>query len=231
MCDEDSGFKLSKVASAIAEPARGRMLCHLMDGTARTATELATVAGIAASTASAHLARLVSAGLLEVVAQSRHRYYRLTGEEVARSLETLLVVAEPTGRITSSTPESLRLARTCYDHAAGELGVQWHDRLLERGWLEKDAEKDEYGLSATGKEALAGYGIDISSQRRRKFAYPCIDWSERRPHLAGALGAALLKLGMDRQWIRRSLEDRALIVTPKGRHELEDAFGIVLKPG
>lgn len=229
MCDEDSGFKLSKVASAIAEPARGRMLCHLMDGTARTATELATVAGIAASTASAHLARLVSAGLLEVVSQSRHRYYRLTGEDVARSLETLMVVAEPTGRLTSSTPQSLRVARTCYDHAAGELGVQWHDRLFERGWLDKGAGKGEYDLSKTGREALAGYGIDISFPRRRKLAYPCIDWSERRPHLAGALGSALLKLGMDRQWLRRSLEDRALIVTPKGRRELHDAFGIALE--
>ncbi|NID16370.1 ArsR/SmtB family transcription factor [Luteibacter yeojuensis] len=228
MCDDDSGFRLSKVASAIAEPARGRMLCHLMDGTARTATELATVAGIASSTASAHLARLVSAGLLEVLAQSRHRYYRLTGEDVARSLETLLVVAEPAGRIRSSTPESLRLARTCYDHAAGELGVRWHDRLLERGWLEKDAAKREYDLSAAGKEALAGYGIDTAFPHRRKLAYPCIDWSERRPHLGGALGAALLKLGMDRQWIRRSLEDRALIVTPKGRRELREAFGIAL---
>lgn len=230
MCDEDSGFKLSKVASAIAEPARGRMLCHLMDGTARTATELATVAGIAASTASAHLARLVSAGLLEVVSQSRHRYYRLTGEDVARSLETLMVVAEPTGRLKSSTPRSLRVARTCYDHAAGELGVQWHDRLFERGWLDKGAGKGEYDLSKTGREALAGYGIDISFPRRRKLAYPCIDWSERRPHLAGALGSALLKLGMDRQWLRRSLEDRALIVTPKGRRELHDAFGIALNP-
>lgn len=229
MCDEDSGFKLSKVASAIAEPARGRMLCHLMDGTARTATELATVAGIAASTASAHLARLVSAGLLEVVSQSRHRYYRLTGEDVARSLETLMVVAEPTGRLKSSTPQSLRVARTCYDHAAGELGVQWHDRLFERGWLDKGAGKGEYDLSKTGREALAGYGIDISFPRRRKLAYPCIDWSERRPHLAGALGSALLKLGMDRQWLRRSLEDRALIVTPKGRRELHDAFGIALE--
>ncbi|WP_250622971.1 ArsR/SmtB family transcription factor [Pinirhizobacter soli] len=229
MCDEDSGFKLSKVASAIAEPARGRMLCHLMDGTARTATELAAVAGVAASTASAHLARLVSAGLLEVVSQSRHRYYRLSGEDVARSLETLMVVAEPTGRLKSSTPESLRLARTCYDHAAGELGVQWHDRLFERGWLRKGSGKGEYDLSATGKEALAGYGIDIALQGRRKLAYPCIDWSERRPHLAGALGSALLKLGMDRQWLRRSLEDRALIVTPKGRRELHDAFGIALE--
>ena len=229
MCDDDSGFKLSRVASAIAEPARGRMLCHLLDGTARTATELASVAGIAASTASAHLARLVSAGLLEVVAQSRHRYYRLTGEDVARSLETLLVVAEPTGRLKSSTPKSLRLARTCYDHAAGELGVQWHDRLFERGWLQKGAGKGEYDLSATGREALAGYGIDISLQLRRKLAYPCIDWSERRPHLAGALGSALLKLGMDRQWLRRSLEDRALIVTAKGRRDLLDAFGITLE--
>jgi DNA-binding transcriptional ArsR family regulator len=229
MCDQDSGFKLSKVASAIAEPARGRMLCHLLDGTARTATELASVAGIAASTASAHLSRLVSAGLLEAVAQSRHRYYRLTGEDVARSLETLLVVAEPTGRFKSSTPEALRLARTCYDHAAGELGVQWHDRLFERGWLNKGAGKGEYDLSTTGRQALAGYGIDVSLPRRRKLAYPCIDWSERRPHLAGALGSALLKLGMDRQWLRRSLEDRALIVTPKGKRELRDAFGIELK--
>lgn len=229
MCNEDSGFKLSKVASAIAEPARGRMLCHLMDGTARTATELAAVAGIAASTASAHLARLVRAGLLEVVSQSRHRYYRLTGEDVARSLETLMVVAEPTGRMRSSTPQSLRLARTCYDHAAGELGVQWHDRLFERGWLNKGAGEGEYDLSAAGRKALAGYGIDISIPHRRKLAFPCIDWSERRPHLAGALGSALLKLGMDRQWLRRSLEDRALIVTAKGRRELHEAFGIALK--
>lgn len=228
MCDDDSGFKLSKVASAIAEPARGRMLCHLLDGTARTATELASVAGVAASTASAHLARLTDAGLLEVFPQSRHRYYRLAGEDVARSLETLLVVAEPASRPKTRTPDFLRLARTCYDHPAGELGVQWHDRLFALGWLRKDEATRDYRLSDSGEAALARYGIDITAQRRRRLAFPCIDWSERRPHLGGALGSALLTLGMHRQWLRRSLEDRALIVTPKGRKELRDVFGIVL---
>lgn len=229
MCEDDSGLKLSKVASAIAEPARGRMLCHLLDGTARTATELAAVAGIAASTASAHLSRLTSAGLLEVLPQSRHRYYRLAGEDVARSLETLLVVAEPVpARLKTRTPEFLRLARTCYDHPAGELGVRWHDRFLDLGWLTKDAAERDYALSEAGGEALARYGIDVVEPRRRRLAFPCIDWSERRPHLGGALGSALLKLGMDRQWLHRSLEDRALIVTAKGRRELQEAFGVVL---
>jgi DNA-binding transcriptional ArsR family regulator len=226
--NEDPDLKLSKVAAAIAEPARSRMLCCLLDGEARTATELAIAAQVGASTASAHLSRLTEAGLLQVVAQSRHRYYRLAGENVARSLEALLIVADATPqRTVRRVPAELVPARTCYDHVAGMLGVQWHDRIVALGWLERGADANAYALSARGRTEAAKYGFDLSAPQRRRLAYPCLDWSERRAHVGGRLGAALLQLGLQRQWLRKRMDSRALIVTAKGRRELEAHFGIV----
>ncbi|HEY9132081.1 MAG TPA: winged helix-turn-helix domain-containing protein [Dyella sp.] len=223
---DDPETRLAWVASAIAEPARSRMLCSLLDGHARTATELAAVAGVGAPTASAHLQRMKERGLLRLFEQGRHRYYQLAGTEVAQALEALLVVAAPAQPFTPSTPPSLRLARTCYDHLAGELGVAWHDRLVALGWLGVTANGADYLLTFTGKEALLAQGMAEEHSHRRRYAYPCMDWSMRRPHLGGALGAALLELCLRRGWLRRQLDSRALILTPKGKRDFEAIFGM-----
>ena len=225
MSDEEPETQLAQVASAIAEPTRSRMLCCLLDGHARTGTELAVVAGVGAPTASAHLQRMKELGLLQRSAQGRHRYYRLAGPEVAQALEALLVVAMPAPPpFVPGTPPPLRLARTCYDHLAGELGVAWHDRLLAMGWLAATANGADYLLTPIGKDALAALGTDPERSRRRRFAYPCLDWSVRRPHL----GATLLELGLGRGWLRRQLDSRALTLTTKGRRDFETLFGVRL---
>jgi DNA-binding transcriptional ArsR family regulator len=222
--------RLSRVASAIAEPARTRMLCTLVDGRARTSTELAVVAGVMPSTASVHLARLKEMRLVDSVAQGRHRYYALAGGEIARALEALMVVAGgPRERFVPSAPSRLRAARTCYDHMAGTLGVSLHDRLKRMGWL-SPREKSGGGYVLTGKGAsqLEALGVDVEEIRssRRRLAYACVDWSERRPHVGGAVGAALLQLALQRKWVVRDLDSRVLEVTPRGWRELQARFGI-----
>lgn len=229
---EDHETGLARVASAIAEPARSRMLCCLMDGCARTSTELAVVAGVGAPTASAHLQRMKQLGLVDVWVQGRHRYYRLASHDVAQALEALMVVANPvTRRFMPSTPAPLRMARSCYDHLAGTLGVAWHDRLLAMGWLAPDADATDYVLTDLGVRKIAELGMDAELSPRRRFAYPCMDWSMRRPHVGGALGAALLDLGLRRGWLQRQLDSRALTVTKKGLRELESVFGIAQLTG
>jgi DNA-binding transcriptional ArsR family regulator len=220
---------LARLAGAIAEPARARMLCCLLDGHARTATELAAVGEVAASTASAHLARLKEQRLVESVAQGKHRYFRLAGSEVAAVLEGLLVVAgAPASEFRPTAPSRLRTARTCYDHMAGTAGVALHDRLHAQGWLHAAAEGGVYELTAEGAVALESLGLDIDSARnsRRRFACACLDWSERRPHLGGALGAAWLQLSLRRGWVRQELDGRALLLTPKAKREMPELFGL-----
>ncbi|MDR6535924.1 helix-turn-helix transcriptional regulator [Variovorax soli] len=218
---------LARLAGAIAEPARARMLCCLLDGHARTATELAAVGEVAASTASAHLARLKEQRLVESVAQGKHRYFRLAGSDVAAMLEGLLVVAgAPRGEFQPRTPSRLRAARTCYDHMAGKAGVALHDRLHAQGWLQADG--DVYELTAQGAVALESLGLDIDDARRsrRRFACACLDWSERRPHLGGALGAACLQLALRRGWVRQALDGRELALTPRAQREMPELFGL-----
>lgn len=209
---------LARVAALMADPARSRMLCCLLDGHARTATELAAVGEIGASTASAHLAKLSAQGLLECLAQGKHRYYRLAGSEVGQALEAMLVLAGVRAApFKPSTPEGLREARRCYDHLAGDWGVRLHDHAQGQGWLDPD-----YGLSEAGRAGLLGLGIDVdaAAQRRRRLACPCMDWSERRPHLGGALGAAWLDALLQQGWLRPELDSRALQPTPVGRRRL-----------
>ena len=214
----------SGIAAAIGEPARARMLYCLMDNRARTSSELAVVAEVSPSTASAHLNRLKSEQLVKVSAQGKHRYYSLAGPEVADVLEGLNVLAGGARhRFEPSTPNRLRSARTCYDHLAGTLGVALHDRLRSLGWLSA-----HYQITPAGATALEGLGIDIGEARslRRRFAFACLDWSERRSHLGGAIGAALLKLALRRKWVTQDLDSRALSVTGLGRREMRLRFGL-----
>jgi DNA-binding transcriptional ArsR family regulator len=222
--------RLSGIAAAIAEPARARMLCCLMDGHARTSTELSVVADVSSSTASAHLARLKDQELVKVLAQGKHRYYQLAGAEVAAALEALLRVAGlPQPRFVPNTPDRLRRARTCYDHMAGMVAVGIHDHMRDQGWLLAATPGDaDYELSAEGIAALERLGLDLASVRkaRRRFACPCVDWSERKPHIGGALGAALLSLILRNDWVERDLDSRALGITPKGQRQFKNLFGI-----
>jgi hypothetical protein len=207
------------------------MLHCLLDGHARTSTELAAVADVSASTASVHLGRLQAAQLVSVLAQGRHRYYSLAGADVAHVLETLDVFA---GRQRSafkpSTPDPLRAARTCYDHLAGTVAVLLHDRMRALGWLSDTdpAGSDAYCLTRSGTQGLEALGVDVDATRalRRRFAYGCLDWSERRMHIGGAIGAALLQAVQRRKWLMPNLDDRALRITAAGRRELSSRFGI-----
>ncbi|NCE93516.1 helix-turn-helix transcriptional regulator [Pseudomonas sp. L13] len=230
MDSQSNDTAISRVAGAIAEPARTKMLCSLMDGHARTSTELAVIADVSASTASAHLARLKEDGLVKLHTQGRHRYFSLADAHVAQAIEALMVISRNAQTsFVSTTPSRLQLARTCYDHMAGSLAVQLHDYFLDSGWLSmSDASDGTYQLSVEGEKAMTGLGVDIATVRaqRRRFACSCLDWSMRRPHLAGALGAAVLQAVISRKWVIQDLDCRALAVTPKGRKELSDRFGI-----
>ncbi|MCD5991110.1 helix-turn-helix transcriptional regulator [Pseudomonas sp. CDFA 553] len=222
---ECAEVSLAEVAGAIADPARSRMLCSLLDGRARTATELAAVADVTASMASNHFSRLREHGLVEQLVQGRHRYYRLANSRVARALESLLsITGQPATPFKPSTPEALRHARTCYDHCAGEVAVRLHDVLLQANWIE--AQGKDYTLTEKGVERLLKLGVDVDAMRgqRRRLAYPCMDWSERSPHIGGALGAAILELMLKRGWVTRQLDSRALNVTSKGRDALIKTF-------
>jgi len=216
------------IAAAIGEPARARMLFCLMDGHARTSTELAMVAGVSPSTASVHLQRLKTERLVKLFVQGKHRYYSLEGPAVGAAMEGLSVLAGCTrGRFTPHTPIRLRAARTCYDHMAGALAVALNGRFEALGWL-TPAAGNAYEVSAAGAKAFRALGIDIEGARnlRRRFAYACLDWSERRPHLGGALGAAFLEAALQRGWVRHEPDSRALAVTSFGRRELRARFGV-----
>ena len=214
----------ARIAAAIGEPARARMLYCLMDHRARTGTELAVVAEVSPSTASVHLSRLKAERLVRVVAQGKHRYYRLAGAEVADVLEKLNVLAgRPRREFVPKTPDYLRAARTCYDHIAGTLGVAIHDRFLEQGWIAAAS----YDLTPKGVERLPWLRIEVSS--RRRFAYACLDWSERRSHLGGALGAAILAHALKRRWVTQDLDSRVLRLTSFGRREMSAHLGLDLR--
>jgi DNA-binding transcriptional ArsR family regulator len=232
MSVDESDVAVSSIAAAIGEPARARMLYCLLDGRARTATELAVIADVTPSTTSAHLRRLEKHRLIKLVAQGKHRYFSLEGAHVAAALEALSVVAGRTAPLfTPSTPQRLRAARTCYDHIAGTLGVLLHDRLQDLKWL-CDTEDGAYDVTPLGLASLTKLGVDVDSTSalRRRFAAPCLDWSERRYHLAGSLGAALLDMALKRKWIARDLDSRVVTVTPHGRREFRRCLGVEVSP-
>ena len=226
-----SDTAVSGIAAAIGEPARARMLYCLMDGHARTAAELSVVAEVSPSTASAHLQRLKDAGLVKVLLQGKHRFYSLESVHVASALEGLSVLAgNPRTKFVPTTPNRLRHARTCYDHIAGWVGVALHDRLHKLKWLSaKTSRTAEYDLTREGIKAFEELGIDIETTRalRRRFAPACLDWSERRPHIGGSLGAAILNTALKRKWVIQDLDSRALSVTNLGRREIKRHFGVL----
>jgi DNA-binding transcriptional ArsR family regulator len=230
---ESADSRASSIAAAIGEPARARMLYYLARGHAHTSTELAAIAEVSASTASAHLQLLEARGLVRVLAQGRHRYYSLDGPQVAAALEALSVVAGgPRHAFTPNTPEHLRAARSCYDHIAGAMGVAIHDRFHALGWLSTVAGNGQsYDVTSKGRIAFQALGMDVDGMRslRRRFAFGCVDWSERRPHLGGALGAAVLKLALNQKWVSRDLDSRALEITPRGRREMTARFGLAFE--
>ncbi|MCK8787442.1 ArsR family transcriptional regulator [Roseomonas sp. NAR14] len=227
-------------AALAGDPARASMLLALMDGRALTATELAGIAGIAPQTASGHLLRLAEGGLLAVERQGRHRYHRLASPAVAAMLEGIMAASagldgQAPGRAVAARigprDRALRRARTCYDHLAGRLAVAMTDRMVARGQVELSA--DGGALTGAGDAFLRGLGVDLDSATRRGgarsgrvFCRPCLDWSERRPHLAGAVGAALCRACFAHGWLRRLDGTRAVAVTPAGRLALGNAFDL-----
>lgn len=223
---------VSEMAAAIAEPARTRMLCALLDGRARTSTELALIAEVNPSTASAHLAKLRERRLLVMHAQGRHRYYSLHDAQVAAAIEALTVIAGGLiPQFEPNTPQPMRAARICYDHMAGVLGVALRDRLLDMHWLSRvPGGQGLYDLTTRGTDELAQLGMDVPAARkqRRRFAFDCLDWSERRPHLAGAVGAGLLNVALQRKWVIKDFDSRVLSVTILGRREMHRRFDLAL---
>jgi DNA-binding transcriptional ArsR family regulator len=219
---------LAAGASAIAEPARAAMLDALLDGVPRSAGALAREAGVAPSTASHHLGRLLDAGLVVVEPDGRRRAFRLARPEVARALEALALVSpmRPARTLRRATrAEAERAARTCYDHLAGALGVAVCDALLAAGAISPDGER-AYALGPTAGDTFAAIGVTPPARARRAYAIRCLDWSERRPHLAGALGAAVADAMLARGWVARVKGSRALLVTDAGRTGLRAGLGV-----
>ncbi|MFC7625790.1 ArsR/SmtB family transcription factor [Microlunatus sp. GCM10028923] len=219
---------LATVARLIGDPTRAAMLDALLGGVALASGELARITGVGPATASEHLARLRDGGLVDVVSQGRHRYYRLASPEVGDAIEALTLLDRSRADIDSlraaKEDAALRLARTCYDHLAGRLGVAVHDALVARGTFAAG-----YELSGGGAELLGGLGVDVAAARsaRRQFARGCLDFTQRRPHLAGALGAALCGRLFELGWLRRrTARGRTLRITEDGRTVLATAFGI-----
>lgn len=232
---------LAGTAALIGEPARTAMLVALIDGRALTAGELAGAAGVSAPTASAHLSRLLDAGMLALDRQGRHRYYRLANAAVATMLEGMMALGEVLDGsaaiprrpiVTGPRDKALRRARLCYDHLAGEIAVALADSMIARGQL--DFGEDGAAVTPQGLAFLASLGVDLVPDGRRfrsgrsVFCRPCLDWSERRPHIAGAVGSALYRAFSEQGWMRRVGGSRAVSITPLGAAGLDRHFGVRL---
>jgi DNA-binding transcriptional ArsR family regulator len=220
----------SFTASLLADPARAAMLTALLDGRALPAGELAYAAGVTAQTASSHLAKLLAGGLLSVETEGRHRYYRLAGAHVAQALEHLAAIRpEESVRRKSLSPEGrrLRFCRCCYDHLAGKMGVAVTGSLQERDYIRAAADK-RFDMTPAGVAWFGSVGLDVGALKptRRGLARQCLDWTERRHHLAGPLGVQFLSLLCAKGWLRRSKSSRAVDVTPKGWIGLKEQLGV-----
>jgi len=223
---------ISYIAKLIAEPTRAIILDCLMSGQALPASELAYMAKVSHPTISSHLAKLVEGNLLVMEQHGRHRYYRLTSKEVAEVIEKLGTIAPPVeirSLRQSSQLKQVRFGRTCYDHLAGELGVKITEALIEKEIVY--LEDGLYAVTKKGKEWFLQFGINIeeANTKRRVFAKPCLDWSERRYHISGWLGSAIATRFFDNGWITRAEKNRAVQLTPKGINALKNHFGITIK--
>jgi DNA-binding transcriptional ArsR family regulator len=211
------GPDIARIASLMGDPARANMLAALSDGRALTAGELAGEAGVTKQTASSHLSRLSTGGLIVCEAQGRHRYYRLAGEDVGHAIEALMGLANAKPRTrTGPRDPALRKARVCYNHLAGEMGVALFRGMGRRRWL--SLEDDGISLTASGKRAFGEFGIDMDALigLRRPLCRACVDWSERRHHLAGSLGQALFGRFTELGWAKREKNSRIVTFSPKG---------------
>ncbi|MGG0753555.1 ArsR/SmtB family transcription factor [Brevibacillus laterosporus] len=220
---------ISYIAKLIGEPTRAIILDYLMNGQALPASELAYLAKVSHPTISSHLSKLVEGNLLICEQHGRHRYFRLANEEVAEVLEKLGTIA-PTVQVRSLRQsdqlKQVRYARTCYDHLAGELGVKVAEVLLDREFV--NLKDGEYVVTEQGKKWFFQFGINIeeANTKRRIFAKPCLDWSERRYHISGWLGSAIATCFFDKGWITKAEKNRAVHLTKKGKKALQDQFGI-----
>src|SRR4051794_21473541 len=227
----DGDVDIASIAAAIGHPARGRMLLVMLGGRARPATDLARAARVSRSTASAHLTHLTAAGLVAVERQGRHRYHRLAGPAVAEAIEGLATIApaQPVRSLGEGNRATAhRAARSCYDHLAGALGVAVTDGLCEAGGLERAT------LVFRDQDPFAALGVDLDAlgRGRRPLTRSCLDWSERRPHLAGELGAAVLHALFASGWVvRRASGGRAVAVTPRGVAGLDEVLGVDVAAG
>ena len=221
--------QIAEVAALVGDPARANILVALLTGRALTATELAHAAGVSPQTTSGHLGKLSTARLVVLMKQGRHRYYRLAGPQVAHMLESIMNVAltgPPRYQPKSRLDDKMRHARTCYDHIAGVLGVSLADAMSARDFVVLGDEAGE--VTPSGMEFLAKLGVDLSAARakRRVFCRPCLDWTERRSHIGGAVGAALARRCFELKWIERLHDSRALTITPVGRGGLREFFAL-----
>ena len=223
--------KFIQISSLMCEPTRARMLWSLLDGLAYTATELALAADISPTSASNHLTKLLEAGIVKVEVQGRHRYFSFSSPEVAYAIEALANLAKP--QTTSPTkkeasPNGIRYCRTCYDHLAGFVGVQLANSLEQKGYVQKSDKI--YQVSDQGWDFLAQMGIGQAdfTNPRRPLARQCLDWSERRPHIAGQLGAVLLNCMLQKGWFKKVQFSRELLVTSTGNRQLYELLDIVV---
>ncbi|MEA2949559.1 MAG: hypothetical protein QOI40_4889 [Alphaproteobacteria bacterium] len=217
-----------EVAALVGDTARATILAALMGGQALTASELSCLAGVTRPTASEHLVKLVGARLLSVTSQGRFRYYRIASPLVARMLESIIAVAAievpPRYQPRSMRDDALRFARTCYDHLAGQLGVTIADALVAQGFVVLAEDGGE--VTDTGRRFLAGFGADLDPRSKRLFCKPCLDWSERRYHVAGLVGAEIWRRALELGWVARARDTRAVRLTTAGRVGLRDTFGV-----
>jgi DNA-binding transcriptional ArsR family regulator len=226
-----SGAMIAEIAALAGDPARANILTALLDGRAMTATELSFAARVTPQTASAHLAKLVQAGLITATPSGRHRYFRLASPKVAQMLESIVSVAvdnRPRYRPLSRQAAELREARVCYDHLAGVLGVRIAEAMTRRGYLVLEDEGGQ--VTEAGQRFLWELGVDVqvAGKGRRHLCRSCLDWTERRPHIGGAIGAALAERWLALGWISRAKDSRAVAVTPAGERGFRESLGLTL---
>ncbi len=224
------GPDIARIAALIGDPARANMLAALMSGKALTATELAQEAGVTLQTASSHLSKLCEGGLTDLRRQGRHKYFSLATDEIAHLLESLMGVAASTGHMRTRTgprDKALRKARICYNHLAGDFGTQMYDSLVRNGHLRLD--RNSIGLSPQGEGLMRELGIDLDGLKAKRvpLCRECLDWSERRSHLAGSLGRALLARFEVLGWATRDPNSRVVQFSPLGEAQFRSAFAMV----